>query len=335
MKILILGGTIFLGRHVVESALKRGHELTLFNRGKHNPDLFPELEKIKGDRDKDIGLLKNRKWDVVIDTCGYFPRSVKVSAESLKDSIEHYIFISSVSVYSDFKMVGIDENYSVGKLDDYNIDKVDGETYGPLKARCENVLEEILPGRVCNIRPGLIVGPYDPTDRFTYWVRRVAEGGSVLAPGNPDSPVQFIDVRDLADWIINVSEKRIAGVFNATGPDYELSMKEFLESCKKVSSSDAEFEWVSEEFLSQTKVAPWSELPMWLPVDTDDENKGFQKIDISKAVSSGLKFRPIEGTIRDMLGWDKSRSKDYKLRAGMSKEREEEILESWTKIKSQ
>ena len=189
MNLLILGGTVFLGRHLVEAALARGHAVTLFNRGQHNPDLFPEVERLRGDRDGDLQALEGRRWDAVVDTCGYVPRVVRASAEMLAPNVDHYTFISSISVYADTSKPGIDEQAPVGTLDDPTTEEVTGESYGPLKALCEQAAEAAMPGRVLNIRPGLIVGPHDPTDRFTYWVRRVAEGGEVLAPGNPHAPV--------------------------------------------------------------------------------------------------------------------------------------------------
>ncbi len=208
MKLLVLGGTVFLGRHLVEAATARGHSVTLFNRGQHNPELYPEVEKLRGDRDSDLSALQGRRWDAVIDTCGYLPRAVRASAELLADAVDHYTFISSISVYADFHTPAMDESAPVGTLADETVEEVTGETYGPLKALCEQAAERALPGRVLNIRPGLIVGPHDPTDRFTYWPVRVARGGEVLAPGRPHVPVQVIDGRDLAEWTVRMVEAR-------------------------------------------------------------------------------------------------------------------------------
>lgn len=206
MKILVLGGTRFLGRHIVEAALAGGHDITLFNRGQNNPDLFPEVEKLRGNRDGDLSALQGRQWDAVIDTCGFVPRIVQASAALLADSVRHYTFISSISVYADFSKPAMNENAPVGTMQDESIEEITAETYGPLKALCERTAEKAMPGRVLHIRPGYIVGPFDPTDRFTYWPRRVATGGEMLAPGRPDSQIQFVDVRDLANWIIRMVE---------------------------------------------------------------------------------------------------------------------------------
>lgn len=324
MKLLILGGTVFLGRHLVEAALERGHAVTLFNRGQHNADLYPEVEKLRGDRDGDLSALEGRQWDAVIDTSGYVPRIVRASAELLKDSVEHYTFISTISVYSDPSIPNMDENAPVGTLEDETVEEVTGETYGPLKVLCERAAEEAMPGRALVIRPGLIVGPLDPTDRFTYWPARVARGGEVLAPGSPDQPVQFIDGRDLAEWTIRMVEARQTGTYHATGPDYRLEMGPFLEACREVAANDARFTWASEEFLLAQEVAPFTELPLWLP----QEVANLSAVNLSKAISAGLTFRPLEVTIRETLEWNATRP-PYEPRAGMKPEREQALLEAW------
>src|SRR5574337_1126119 len=234
MRLLILGGTVFLGRHLVEVAIARRHEITLFNRGQHNPDLFSHVEKLRGNRDGDLTALQGRRWDVVIDTCGFVPRIVRASTELLADAIDHYVFISSLSVFKDFSVSGMDESAAVSTLADETVEEVNGETYGPLKALCEQAAERVMPGRVLIIRPGLIVGSHDPTDRFAYWPQRVAQGGEVLAPGHPNRAIQMIDVRDLAEWIVQMVETGRSGVYNATGPDYALTMGQLLEACKTV-----------------------------------------------------------------------------------------------------
>ena len=327
LKILILGGTVFLGRHIVEAALERGHEVTIFNRGRHNPDLFPQVEHLQGDRDGDLVALRGRSWDAVIDTSGYVPRVVRASAELLEPAVKEYVFISTISVYADTSRPGTNEETPVGRLDDETVEEVTGETYGPLKALCEQVVEEVYPGRALIIRPGLIVGPDDPTDRFTYWPRRVAAGGTVLAPGRPETPVQFIDVRDLAGWTIRMVEEHRTGVYNATGPDRELSLGEVLETSKAVTESDAEIVWVPEAFLLERDVAPWSELPLWLP-DTE-EYRGFHRNDVGRALGAGLTFRPLADTIRDTLNWDADQPADRELQAGMEAEREAALLREW------
>jgi 2'-hydroxyisoflavone reductase len=324
MRILIIGGTRFLGRHLVEAALARQHEVTLFNRGQSNPDLFPQLETILGDREKDVNKLQGRIWDAVIDVAGYIPRIVRLSAEILKPGVSRYVFISSISVYADFKKIGMDETYPVGKLEDESVEEITGETYGPLKALCEQLVQEFYGERALIIRPGLIVGPHDPTDRFTYWPVRVARGGDVLAPQKPEAATQIIDVRDLSDFILKLIEENASGVYNVTGPDYELTLGRLLEASKQVSGSDANFKWASVEFLDQNNVAAWSDMPVWIP--DDEEGIGHSRIDVSKAINAGLKFRPLGETVRDTLEWAQSRPSDHVWRAGLTPEREAEVL---------
>ncbi|HSJ90386.1 MAG TPA: SDR family oxidoreductase [Anaerolineales bacterium] len=324
MKILILGGTKFLGRHLVDAALARGHEVTLFNRGKTDPNLFPNLETIIGDRAQDIEKLSGRGWDAVVDVAGYLPRVVRLSAQALEKTVKRYVFISSISVYADFKRAGMDESYPVGKLEDESVEEITGESYGPLKALCEKTVQEIYGDRALIIRPGLIVGPHDPTDRFTYWPMRVKRGDDMITPSKPQTPVQFIDVRDLSEFIIKLIEDNASGIYNATGPEPELFMGEFLDACKLVSGSVATFHWASEEFLKEHEVAPWSDMPVWIP-DTDDET-GFSRLDISKAVKAGLKFRPLEETIRDTIAWAETRPQDHEWRAGLDPTKEKILL---------
>jgi len=326
MNILTIGGTRFLGRHLVDSALARGHQVTLFNRGKTDPNLFPQLETIHGDREHDIEKLSGRTWDAVIDTCGYVPRIVGVSAVGLKRNVGRYVFISSISVYpdSDLHKIGIDESDPVGKLEDESVEEITGETYGPLKALCEKKILDLYGERGLVVRPGLIVGSHDPTDRFTYWLVRVAKGGDVLAPEKPAVPVQIIDVRDLADFIIKLIEDKASGIYSATGPDYELTFGTMLEACKQVSGSDANIHWASVDLLEQNKVEAWSDMPVWIP--DNEENAGFSRFDVSKAIKAGLTFRPLEDTVRDTLAWANTRPADHEWRAGLKSEREQELL---------
>jgi 2'-hydroxyisoflavone reductase len=325
MDLLILGGTGFLGRHLVEAALADGHRITLFNRGLSSPDLFPEVETIKGDREADLSALRGRGWDAVIDTCGYVPRVVGASAALLAGAADHYTFVSSISVYPDDIEPGADEGAPVKELADPTVEDVDGETYGGLKALCERAADEEMPGRVLNVRPGLICGPYDPTDRFTYWPRRISAGGEVLAPDRPERRVQFIDVRDLAAWIVEMSAEQRTGTYNATGPGYELQMGRLLEECAAVSGSDAEFVWASEGFLEENGVEPFTDLPLWVP----REYVGVLAVDCGKAIAVGLTFRPASETIRDVLEWDSTRAADAGLSAGLTPERERELLLAW------
>ncbi|HEX6708789.1 MAG TPA: NAD-dependent epimerase/dehydratase family protein [Rubrobacter sp.] len=323
MDLLILGGTGFLGRHLVEAALGGGHQVTLFNRGLRDPDLFPEVERIKGDRDGDLSSLRGRRWDAVIDTCGYVPRVVRASAGLLADAVDHYTFVSSISVYSEAIMPGADEDAAVRELSDPTVEEVTGETYGGLKALCERAAEEEMPERVLNVRPGLISGPHDPTDRFTYWPRRIAAGGEVLAPDSPEFRVQFIDVRDLAAWIVKMVQEQRTGTYNATGPDYELTMGRLLEECEAVGG--AELVWVSEKFLIEQGVEPFTELPLWVP----REDAAMLAVDCCRAIAAGLVFRPVSETVRDVLDWDRARTEDTEPRAGLLLERERELLRAW------
>ena len=324
MKILIIGGTKFLGRHLVDAARAAGHEVTLFNRGKTNPALFPEIETITGDREQDMDKLSGGEWDAVIDVAGYLPRIVRLSAEALKDSVRRYVFISSISVYADNRKIGIDESYPVGKLQDESVEEITGETYGPLKALAEKAVQDMYGDRALIVRPGLIVGPYDPTDRFTYWPMRVKRGGDMITPDKPQTPIQIVDVRDLSEFIIKLIEENASGVYNATGPDYELMMGEFLDACKRVAGSVAAFHWASAEFLAEHGVQPWSDMPVWIP-DTE-EDAGFSRIDVSKAIDAGLKFRPLEDTIRDTIAWAETRSADHEWRAGLNPDKERILL---------
>lgn len=324
MKILFLGGTIFLGRWMVEEASRRQHEITLFNRGTHNPELFPEVEKIHGDRDGGLEALEGRKWDAVIDTCGYLPRVVRASAVKLKGQVDNYIFISSISVYADPPYAAMDEAAPLAQMPDPTVEQITGETYGPLKALCEQAVITVYSSRSLIIRPGLIVGPYDPSDRFTYWPSHVAKGGEIAAPGSPDYPVQFIDVRDLGEWILDLAEKQASGIYHATGPEQPLTMLEFLTTCKEVTSSNADFSWLNDEFLADQKVEPFTEMPLWVP----GEYTNLHRMNIQPALSTGLRFRPLENTIADTWEWDRERPQKTH-RSGLTRLREEQLLRDW------
>ena len=324
MKILILGGTIFLGKHLVNSAQKKGHEVTLFNRGKHNPDWFPNVEKLKGDRDGDFESLKGRTFDAVIDTSGYVPRIVKLSAEFMKNKTDNYTFISSISVYKDFSEMGMNENSAAATIEDETTEEITGESYGPLKYLCEKTVEEIYKERALNIRPGLIVGEDDPSDRFGYWIYRINKGGKVLAPGPKEKNVQFIDVKDLADWTIKMVEEKNIGTYSATGPDYNLTFEKLIDDCKKVSGSNAEIVWIDQKFLMNENAGAYVELPLWLP----DEMDGGNNCDVSKAIVKGLTFRLLEETLKDSMEFINSK-KDYTLKAGLKTERETELIKKW------
>jgi 2'-hydroxyisoflavone reductase len=318
MKLLVLGGTKFLGRHAVDAALAAGHDVTIFTRGQTNPELFPEVEHLTGNRDGSLDALRGRAWDGVVDTSGYVPRIVRQSAELLRDEVDRYVFVSSISVYGDFSEP-ITESTAVAELADPSSEAI-MEDYGALKAACERVIEETYGDRSARVRAGLIVGPFDPTDRFTYWPRRIARGGAVLGPGNPDAPVQFVDARDLAAWLVKLALDGPGGTFNATGPAEPLTFATLLERARTATGSDADLVWVDDEQVLAAGVEPWSELPLWLP---GTEHAGMARADISKALAAGLTFRPAEETVADTLAWDLTVAGD---RPTLAPEREQEIL---------
>jgi 2'-hydroxyisoflavone reductase len=333
MNVLILGGTRFLGRAITEAALDAGHTVTLFNRGQTNSELFPDVEKLVGDRDGDLEPLEGRRWDAVIDTCGYVPRIVHKSAALLADSVEHYTFISSISVYdqSILSKDGTTEDGPLATIDDETTEEITGETYGALKVLCEQVAEDTIPGRVLNVRSGLIVGPHDPTDRFTYWPVWTARGGDLLAPP-ADAPIQVIDVRDLAAWLVQMVAARKTGIYNVTGPDTPLDYGQVMKACAAAAGMDAAtIIHADEDFLVEHEVREWVDLPLWLPAS----HNGMVKIDISKALADGLHFRSIEETVRDTLAWFKNeRGLESELKAGINAEREQELLAAWRTARS-
>jgi 2'-hydroxyisoflavone reductase len=335
LKILALGGTRFLGPHVAEYALARGHTVTFFNRGRTNPGVLPQVERIQGDRNGQLDGLKGRSWDAVIDTSGYVPRHVRLSAELLRPQVPHYVFISTVSVYASFASAN-DESSPVGKLEDESVEKVDGANYGPLKALCESAATAAYGAdRTTVIRPGLIVGPDDNTDRFTYWPARAARGGQLVAPGTPKDPVQVIDVRDLAAFTIHAVEQRMAGVFNALSPvgRYTIGdvVNESIAAARKIVDPDPppQAVWLPAEFLAEQQVAPWSDMPVWAP--SVGEEAGFALTSAARAIQAGLGIRPMADTVADTLRWHLGRpeSERLKLKAGLSPERETEVLAAW------
>lgn len=323
MKILILGGTKFLGRALVDAARAAGHEVTLFNRGTTNPNLYPDVEKLRGDRDGDLSALEGRQWDAVIDTCGYVPRIVAKSAQLLAESTGHYTFISSISVYSYPVKPGVDESADLNTLPDPTVEEVTGETYGGLKVLCEAAAEAAMPGRVLQVRAGLIVGPYDPTDRFTYWPVRAARGGRMLVPP-ADSPCQLIDVRDLAAWIIAMIEDNKTGIYNATGPAQPYTFGELMQVCRTAGENVADLVEVSEDFIVEHEIAPWTDLPLWLPSDSN----GLTRASIDRALRDGLTFRPPEETVHATLSWYQTEyGLERPLNAGLRHDRETDLLD--------
>jgi 2'-hydroxyisoflavone reductase len=294
VRILVLGGTLFLGRHLVEAALGRGHDVTLFNRGETNPELFPDVEKLRGDRDGELAALEGRRWDAAIDTSGYVPRVVRASAKLLAGAVEHYTFVSSLSVNMPTAKTGLTEDDPVHELETEGNEDVNAH-YGPLKALCERAVEEALPGRALQLRSGLIVGPHDPTRRFTYWVERVARGGDLVAPAPPEQLVQLIDVRDLAGWTIDGVEERRTGTFNVTGP--ARTFAEMLGACRAAGASDARPVWVPEEVL----LAHGVDLPLWIPLESHPQWAGFFAVSTARAEAHGLRCRPLEESARTIL----------------------------------
>ncbi|MEZ5966776.1 MAG: NAD-dependent epimerase/dehydratase family protein [Planctomycetota bacterium] len=328
-KLLVLGGTRFLGPPIVEAALAAGWEVTLFNRGRSNPGRFPAVELVTGDRDAGtLDGLAGRDFDAAIDTSGYAPLQVQQACELLRDHVAHYLFVSSVSVYPDQSAANVDESTATSTATPEQIAAAktirDGASnYGPMKAECERAAERAMPGRVTVVRPGLIVGPEDGSDRFTYWPARVARGGEVLAPGDRDAEVQFVDVRDLGVWCFDLAVRRAAGTFNAVGFRGRLSFAELLAGCKVGLNTDCSFTWVDDEFLREQRVVPYRDLPLWLP-------KGQRgHFDNSKALAAGLGLRSVAATIADTQAWQATRPADHRWRAGLGRERERELLAAW------
>lgn len=333
LRILILGGTSFLGIHMTEIALQRGHTLTHFNRGRTHPDLFPMIERLTGDREGDLRNLAWRSWDAVIDNCGYVPRHVRHSAGILAPRVHHYLFVSTISVYADFTRPN-DEDSALAPLTDPNCEEP-AKAYGALKALCETAAQAALPGRTLIVRPGLIVGPHDPTDRFTYWPVRAARGDELLVPGDPDTPIQVIDARDLARFCIGALETGLTGTFNATSDTERFTMGDLI-----AGSVAAAFDlaspyppprpvWVSPEFVEQQHVQPWSELPVWFP--PTGAMAALHRTRVDRALAAGLAITPLERTLQDTLRWHLGRPKEErsKLRAGLTPERERELLNQW------
>lgn len=335
LKILILGGTSFLGPQLVERALARGHAVTLFNRGKTRPELFPDVEKLRGDRDPKAAdglkaLEGDRAWDVVIDTSGGVPKQVRATAGLLKGRCGLYQFVSSLNAYKSFEPVNQDETGETQTV--VGGDEMDAwtfQTYGPLKAMCERAAEETMGGRATNIRPGLIVGPGDWSGRFTWWPARVSQGGEVLAPGAPTDPIQYIDVRDIAAWMIGAAERGHRGTYNLVGPRPATSIGELLATCKEVSGSDAELVWADAEFLEAQEVAAWRDMPAWLP--PAGGAAGFASFNFDRALATGLTFRPQRETVRDTLEWWRGLPEEKRnaWRVGLRPEREKKVLEAW------
>lgn len=330
MKLLIIGGTRFVGRAIVQDALDRNHEVTTFNRGKSNPELFPTIEKLIGDRDGGLDVLKKRSWDAVIDTSGYLPRLVGDSARLLADSVNHYTYISSISVYSRFDTPGIDENSPIAKLEDETTEIVDASTYGALKALCEKEVNTIFGDQRCvHLRAGLIIGPHDHSDRLTYWAYRVRQGGELLVPGHPETPIQFIDARDLARWALKTTEEKLTGKFISTGPNYTLTLAKVLETAKTLTGSDARFTWVGDDLLAETGYQKEQDMPWWIP----EAYIGYGTFNNQKAIKNGIELRPLEETIRDTLDWHLTREPYDNWQSGLRENDEKRLLRLWHRSK--
>ena len=327
MRLLILGGTVFVGRALTDAALAHGHQVTHFNRGRSSA-ADERVETLNGDRTEAASMRKafgERRWDAVIDTSGYLPQDVRRSAEALRGKVSRYLFVSTISVHPSFDAAGFDEDAPLSPVPDPLPEERDMALYGPLKAGCEAVVREAFGDRATIVRPGLIVGPHDPTDRFTYWPVRVASGGTVAAPGRRERLVQFIDARDLAEWIVHLLEKDVAGTFIATGPRKPIPMGKLLDTCRTVAGLDTRFEWFADDALLAANVAPWREMPLWIP-ESDAAMHGLMAAKIDRALAQGLKFRPLAQTVADTLAWANKRPADYVWKAGLSPEREREIL---------
>ncbi|MEX2526520.1 MAG: NAD-dependent epimerase/dehydratase family protein [Gemmatimonadota bacterium] len=332
LKILILGGTGFIGPHQVRYALARGHSVTLFNRGS-NPGMFaPSVEELVGDRAYDLEALRGREWDVVVDNSATLPGWVRDTAQLLEGSVGRYLFVSTISVYARNDIPGADETAEVRAFDQgdpLEVTEASDATYGALKAAAEREALQVFPGRTLIVRPGLIVGPGDDTDRFTYWPARVHRGGEVLAPGAPHDPVQFIDVRDLTHWMIRLLEEEATGTFNATGPHYPMHFLQMLSGVRAVTPAPVRFTWVDRGFLEERGVRPWSDLPVWIP--PEGATAAFMRRNISRALAAGLTFRPLAETARDTLDWWLAESEGRRTNpsAGLSLESEQEVLAAW------
>jgi 2'-hydroxyisoflavone reductase len=320
MEILVLGGTQFLGRHVVEAALERGHIVTLFNRGLTRPDLFAAaVERLRGDRDGDLSALDGRSFDAVVDTSGYVPRIVSRTLDALGD-VGHYTFVSSISVYADLS-VAPTESSAVRELEQPTEEW--REAYGELKADCEDVVRVRFP-RAFITRPGLIVGPWDPTGRFTYWPERIADGGQVLVPAPPEAAAQVIDARDLAAWILHAATTGLSGTYNAV--DHATTRATLFDTCVQMSDSDAELVWVDGDFLAANDVTEWMELPLWLH---GAEHQGMLSVSPTAAFGAGLETRSLPETVRDTLAWVRSGDAPSDAPAGLAREKERLVLDAW------
>ncbi|GEM84941.1 hypothetical protein MHY01S_31070 [Meiothermus hypogaeus NBRC 106114] len=320
MNILLLGGTRFVGRHIAEAALQRGHTVSTFTRGT-NP--LPGTESLVGDRQKgDLKALEGRTWDAVVDVNGYLPREVREAIAVLKGRVGRYAFISTVSVYRE-SSEPLDETSPLQTLADPTVEKVTGETYGGLKVLCELEVERAFGSQSFVVRPHLVVGPHDPTDRFTYWPRRFAGGGRVLVPGQPKHTLQYVDARDLGAFVVLGLEEELSGAYN--GAATPVSWGSLVEACRQAAPTPAEAVWADEQWLLDNQVTPWADLPAWIP--SFAPGRGIAQTQNVRAVAAGFTMRPLLQTVQDILAWDKARTEP--LKAGMSRERELDLIQHW------
>ena len=329
LRILILGGTGFIGPHQVRYARQRGHTVTLFNRGRTNPGLFPDVPKLEGDRAVgNYESLKGKQWDVVIDNPTTLPRWVRQAAEVLTGQVGQYVFISTISTYASNDTPGADETAALATTSEPESEDA-RRFYGPLKALAEKEAEKAFPGKTTVIRPGLIVGPGDLSDRFTYWPVRMMRGGEVLAPGNPTDPVQIIDARDLAEFTVRVCEDGTTGIYNVTGPRATLTISEMLGGIRAQMSNDVHLTWVDADFLATQRVSPWSDMPVWIPAR--GATAGFAQRSIQRALAKGLTFRPFADTVKATLDFydGQTEARKEQLRAGLAPAREKDVLAAW------
>lgn len=334
MKILILGGTGFIGPHMVREMLRRGHQVSLFNRGQTNNQLFPDLELLVGDRNNDLQALEGGNWDAVVDNSGYVPRHAEDSSRLLSSAVSHYLFISTISVYGNF-LNPINEDTALATMEDESVEEVTGETYGPMKALCEQrVTAEIGADRTTVLRPTYICGPGDRTDRYTYWPVRTMAGGEMLWPGSPQDDIQIIDVRDLANFTVDCLEQKTIGVFNTTTPAKSFTMGDLMEDSLAVTDADMTPIWVNEEFIVEHELTAGGALPIWEP--PSGEYAALLTVDGSRAVAAGLYNRPTRETARDTIAWWKSLPADRTetLRAGLSPDKEAEAIAAWNEQNS-
>ena len=330
LKVLILGGTGFIGPHIVRALQERGHTVTLFNRGRTNPQLFPDVEKLVGDRIDNLTSLEGRTWDAVIDNARQYPRWVRDSARLLQGNVGCYLFTSTRSVYSDFSEIGMTEDGPVVEVDAAWVDDEERRlSYGQAKVLSEMEVRKIFPEDFVIVRPGLIVGPGDNSDRFTYWPARIHRGGEVLSPGDGDTPVMIIDVRDLAEFYVTLIENGTRGLYNGLGPASPMSFAEMLYGCRAVTNTAVKFTWVDTDFLSERRVRAYSHMPCWRPAR--GRSVGFQRFDLSRPIAAGLEYRPLAVTAKDTLDFHLSRppERQAQLRAGITAEREAELLAAW------